>query len=253
MDFNIMTWNTQMFEMGNKLKNDQIDIKPIEFSIYKFAIEKIDEHLKKKNAIVILEEIPFYCWEDGKEHVLFTMFKAHYKGTKYKLLYNIINKHQIKMTVVIAEKDIIDKDEKGICSNLFVSFKILNTDLYVLAVHSHNALELWNKISTSKDYSPQIILGDFNVGNYLTNDKERNCKMADNRHYYLMLLNGYIDICQGQYTTKYKSQIDHVLLKNSEAFWENYNFKSVMINRNIKISDHYPITFILTTTSGAYK
>lgn len=40
-----MIWNTQMFEMGNKLNSRQ-DVKTIDYPLYDKIIEIIDIHLK---------------------------------------------------------------------------------------------------------------------------------------------------------------------------------------------------------------
>jgi len=62
---------------------------------------------------------------------------------------------------------------------------------------------------------------------------------AVNRQNYLLLTEGYIDLCQGVYTTKYQTQIDHILLENIDEF--KYKFENVKVNYDVKISDHYPV------------
>ena len=87
------------------------------------------------------------------------------------------------------------------------------------------------------------MLGDVNAGIYIK--KSNDNEIAVNRQNYLLLTEGYIDICQGEHTTKYRTYIDHVLLKSSYAFLQTHKVTGLCVDRSVKLSDHYPITFQL--------
>lgn len=69
---------------------------------------------------------------------------------------------------------------------------------------------------------------------------------AVNRQNYLLLTEGYIDICQGEYTTRYNTYIDHALLESSYGFLSMHKYSNLNVDRSIELSDHYPITFQLS-------
>ena len=118
---------------------------------------------------------------------------------------------------------------------------VKKTNLEILGVHSDNAFELHEWIKQQKIYNPSIIIGDFNSGNYVKSQNDEN--IAVNRANYQMLTAGYIDACQGRYTTRYKepTQIDHIHIKNSFEFNNRYTLKDAGVDDTITYSDHYPI------------
>lgn len=237
MNINLMTWNTRLYMKGNRVGGNE---EVIDFKKYNDIIKIIKIHIEKENGIAILQEIPYKSNITWKEHELFLTFKNDFPESQYSLIYNISNKNQIKMTVVIAKRGFVKHNNHGLNNNCFVSFFIDKTDLNVLGVHSHNAFELREWLATRESFHPNIILGDFNSGNYI---KEKNDnEIVPNRQNYLMLTEGYIDICQGEYTHHiYRTHIDHILLENSNGFHEKYKYKSVEVDREIILSDHYPI------------
>lgn len=244
LNINIMTWNTQLYEYGNKIGGKT---KIIDNSAFDAIIKIIDQHLNKENAIVVLQEIPYKCNRTWAEHELFKKFKDHYGEDEYTVIYDIFSENQIKMTVVISKKGLIESKQ---CekNNCYVSFKIKNTDIRALAVQAHNAFECREFISRNYGEQYNMMLGDFNAGNYIK--KLDDTEIVINRQNYLLMLEGYIDICQGEYTTIYKTYIDHVLLESSYDFISSHRYNNVNIDRNITLSDHYPITFellVLTT------
>lgn len=235
MKMNFMTWNTQLYEYGNKLFRKPID----DGETLNNIIEIVKKHLNKENSIVVLQEIPYKSNVTWKKHEFFKEFENNFQEKEYTLIYNVPNKNQIKMTVVIAKKGFIERNEKGLNNNCCVSFFVNTTDLNVLGVHSHNAFELREWLSSKELFHPNIMLGDFNSGNYI---KEKNDnEIVVNRQNYLSLTEGYIDICQGKFTSIYKTHIDHILLENSNEFLESHKYDDVIVDRDIKLSDHYPI------------
>lgn len=138
-----------------------------------------------------------------------------------------------------------------------VSFEIKELDLSIIGVHPHNANELLKWLQSG---FPDIMLGDFNAGDY----KKRceDSKFKDNRNNYRKLIMIYTDICNGQKTRRmvfpngfvYETPIDHVLIKDSSELEKKYQCKIVKIERNEdNVSDHYPIYFKLSCLDEADK
>ncbi len=243
MKINLMTWNTQLYEYGNIIARNK-PVRPIDYTRCNEVIKVIKEHIDKKdNAISVLQEIPLRSNITNSEHIIFTLLCDAFPEKDYTIIYNLNEtiRNQIKMTVVISKKNLIKKDEKGINSSnedycsCFVSF--MACCVQVLAVH-----QSLNKGGFVNDkiisvYTPDIILGDFNAGNYKKRKESADFKY--NRQQYLTLLGeGYKDICKGKNTTIYKTPIDHVLIKNTI---KDENVKKVTIDNSIQASDHYPI------------
>lgn len=248
MAWNIMTWNTQLYEQGNSFLNGQE--KPINSACYEKIFDTIAEYLESKNnSIAVLQEIPYYTKRSWSwlEHEIFTAFEKKFPKVDYDVFLNdILPVKALKMTVVIAKKGIIERDDEiDTGDNCFVGFKIEKTDLRVLAIHSHDASDLYKWLAKNEGYSPQIILGDFNAGNYKKKDRDRDREIAANRKDYLKICEGYIDLFQGCYTTSYKTHIDHVLIENSNEFHGKYSSKNIDVDYGMTLSDHYPLSFLL--------
>lgn len=262
-EINFLTWNTQLYEMGNSLNEEQV-VKKIDMLTFKIVINKVKEFLDSKNeAVAILQEIPFKCNIDGfNEHILFSEFFEFFPDDKYVMLYNISSKSQIKMTVVLAKKmgleELIYRKNNELNNNMCVSFGIKDLDLSIIGVHPHNANELlkWLQVWGF----PDIMLGDFNAGDYKKRCEDSMFKV--NRDNYRKLISGYTDICKGQMTRRtvlsngfvYETPIDHVLIKNSSELTKKYQCKNVKIEINEdNVSDHYPIYFKLLCLDEADK
>lgn len=244
MKLNIMTWNTQLYEYGNKIGNKK---KKIEDSKFDPIMEFVDKHLEKENSIVVLQEIPYKSNVTWEKHELFRRFREKYDANEYDVIFNVSSRSQIKMTVVLAKKGLIDRiSNKN--NNCYVSFKIIGTDISALAVHSHNAFECREYIRNDVQNKYNLILGDFNAGNYIK--KEKDEEIAINRQNYLLLLEGYIDICQGEYTTIYTTFIDHILLASDYDFLMVHKCLNLNVCRDVKLSDHYPIVFELSISDN---
>ena len=74
MKINIMTWNTRLYMMGNKVGNNR---KEIDFEKTKEIFNYIKNYLEQnENSIAVLQEIPYFSnlkpiWE---LHEIFKMF-----------------------------------------------------------------------------------------------------------------------------------------------------------------------------------
>jgi Endonuclease/Exonuclease/phosphatase family. len=213
------------------------------------------KHLENKNSIAILQEFPY---RNEKEFLL--NFKEYFQEDIYDCIYNAVNKANF-VTVAIAKKRLNIKDDEGLITKTdinanvdyacrYVSFKIDKKGfegLKILGVHvpAKDQSDLRKKLSEKPNYHPNIILGDFNAGNYIKNDPQKDAEFSPHRIEYLLLTEGYIDLVQGQYTFKYKTHIDHVLLENSNEFISKYKYSNVYVDQELELSDHYPITFEL--------
>lgn len=254
-EINFMTWNTQLYEMGNSLNEKHI-VKKIDVLTFKNVINKVKEFLDSNDeAVAILQEMPFKCnIDEFNEHILFKNFLEFFPSDKYVMLYNVSYESQIKMTVVLAKKigleDLIYRKDNELNNNMCVSFGIKDLDLSIIGVHPHNARELlkWLQVYGF----PDIMLGDFNAGDY--KKRYEDSKFEVNRDNYRKLISGYTDICNGQMTRRivfpngftYETPIDHILIKNGGDFTKKYKCKNVNIEKiEDNMSDHYPIYFKL--------
>lgn len=253
---NFLTWNTQMYEMGNKLNDNKI-VKKIDENVFKCIIGRIKCFLNSHtDAIAVLQEIPYKCNTDSfKEHIVFRWFREAFPNEKYSMIYNISSPNQIKMTVVLSNKkgceEQIYKNTKELNNNMCVSFGIKGLNFSFLGVHPHNAHELYKWLQ--KFGFPDIIIGDFNAGDY-KKSRESDIFKA-NRDKYRLLSKSYKDICNGQITRRevysngfvYETPIDHVLVHERWLALQENQYKDLWIKEEIKdnISDHYPIYFKL--------
>lgn len=240
---NIMSWNTQLYEYGNLKEKEDDGLKQYNDSIR----PKIFEYLKKENPIVILQEIPFKIKseKDGwRKHRVYEEFKKNFiDDESYDVLcFNNDKKYHKKMTVVIANKGSIEKAD-DLLNNLFISFRIIDMNLKCLALHAHNADEVRENLARN-NLVPDMLFGDFNAGNYIKDMEDK--KFVLNRQNYLLLLEGYIDLVQGKYTTKYYTQIDHILFRNQFELHKKFDYSNCDVDTTLKVSDHYPIHCTLT-------
>lgn len=242
MEINLMSWNTALYEFNNKSFNKKSGLDNENFSK---AYERITKHLSKENAVAVLQEIPFKSNINWEEHPIFTQVKKGFPANKYDFLYNLSNNNQIMMTVVVAKKRIIENNPNGINTNRFVSFNIKGISL--VGIHSKNADQLRKALQKIKGYRPDVIIGDFNAGNYYLNDKNKDDKIAVNRKNYLLLTEGYIDLCQGKVTTTYNTYIDHILMKSNYEFLSKCKCMNVNVDNKDELSDHFPIYCTIET------
>lgn len=256
MQVNIMSWNTQLYEYGNQISK-HIPVKAIDYGKCIDVINIIRKHMEKNNAIAILNEIPLRCNVTNCEHIIWTILRDVFPMDQYTTLFNINAnvKNQIKTTVVIGPKDFVQIDNNGVNSssevfcNCFVSFMIPSVGLSILAVHQSlkKGGYISNKLGTNNTYNPDMIIGDFNAGDYTKKDEDKD--FMSNRDNYKSLLNmGYKDLCNGKCTRQvdvngytYKTPIDHVLIKEEKCNPDQNILYSCSIDDRVKLSDHYPI------------
>lgn len=228
MKINLMTWNTRMYEYGNKINGV---FRPIDDDYFDGVINVISDHLKKENAIAILQEIPYVCNITWQKHELFLRFNQRFENDFF-VKYNISSKKQIMMTVIISQKELIKWNKDGFNDNRSISFKLKDEETRFLGLHAKNNTLTASYLDNIRPHSYDYILGDFNSGNYTKWNEDASFKK--NRTAYCEYLNNYIDICKGEATTIYDTPIDHILTSNN-------NIISCIIDKSISLSDHYPI------------
>ena len=226
---NIMTWNTSLYsEKTAQPFSKKCDII---FSVVK-------EQLRRENAVVFLQEIPYYSNETWEQHSLFSALSKEFSAENYDVLFNISNRKQIMMTIAIATKgsailanDDVYPNGKPTNRECAVIFKGLN----ILGIHARNA-EDNEKYLKSINGRADIILGDFNAGNYLE---------SENRILFNQILKNHICICniptRVDPFSERRTCIDHIFVREHLIT----RCSNLIVHENIKYSDHFPITFEL--------
>ena len=227
---NIMTWNTGMTEWSNLS-----DTK----NVYTQIVDFLKHFLENENPVVVLQQIPFKQKLDGKwiKHPLFIQFCKDFSN--YKLYYNdkFNNGYIIMMTVIIT----LDNNTTTSCNNTIYpnsiatnrEYAIICNGFSILGIHAANADK--NKpYLESLNGAADIILGDFNSGNYIS---------SENRTTFNNLLKEHICICNtptriDPYTLR-KTCIDHIFVRDCLIT----KCSNLIVHENIQLSDHFPITF----------
>ena len=245
-------WESMITKIDNIIY-DQFNLKGLKankLTIFSWNVNyrngKTDENVNKilhaasKHTITILQEV---------NEELFTSLKEKL-GVDYQI-FTGYDKNQYKanfITMVIlkchaAEFLKVKKIENiGIdYMNRFVKIKftVNDNDFNLLGLHSSNAYELIQWLDEQQGFVPDIMIGDFNSGNYIKSNEEKEFQL--NRTNYQIVSTGYYDAVQGKYTTEYMTQIDHILIKNVAEFWKNFDVKAT-VDDTVKLSDHYPIS-----------
>lgn len=259
----IVTWNINRFN-GNSSYNIWIDAK-------KRYAEKIREYIINKQIedddLVFLHEFPY-----GNNDT-FKSFMTIFDTEEYEVLSwylkcgpieEEIAKNPIFVTVAIIKKknSIWKTSEFNSCMNFEKSkngkYNYVNryiqiekqNDISVMGLHwpaknkkkKYNGVKDLNEALEKTTNIPNIILGDFNAGDY---DKfNATDDFTDNRDEYKKLLEKYTDVCNGDRTTNYftPTAIDHVLVE--EKFLKQYKIDPY-IDHEVELSDHYPIVVTL--------
>lgn len=226
---NVMTWNTGITEMKNESCKFKLD----------GVLNYIKQFLEKNNSIVFLQQIPYKTkvnnsWIiDSKYEKIINELKD-----KYQIICNSeFNDGYIKMmTVAISAKGCMEEISNDFyplnaptSREIAVKFK----DICFLGIHARNGIK-------NKEYllslhgKADIILGDFNAGNYLE---------SENRLTFNNILREHICVCNMPtkivYKTRRKTCIDHVFIR--DCYITKCN--NLIVHDEIEFSDHYPITF----------
>ncbi len=218
----IITWNTELYI--------EKTLMPI-CKKYRMAVDVVREYLSEGDAVCFLQEIPYCSSETWEKHTLFLELQKDFPEKEYELIFNITSKKQIMMTVAIAKKGTIKKaDCSGFNSNRMVTIRCKDT-LQITGIHADNGKDNIRCLQSLNHCDSDIILGDFNAGDY---------EQSENREIFKQILGGHVCICN-EITkwTQRPTPIDHVLVKKDIAPM----CSKCNVQKEIKCSDHYPIFF----------
>ncbi|PKM56428.1 MAG: hypothetical protein CVU98_11345 [Firmicutes bacterium HGW-Firmicutes-3] len=219
---NILTWNTSLYlEKTNE---------PISEKYSSFA-NIVKKHLEKDNSIAFLQEIPYVSNETWQKHSLFNKLNSDFSNDKYDIEYNITSKNQIMMTVAITRKGEMKRNNAMINDNRTISIEF--NGLHFTGIHAKNGADNKKYLNAIDNNDADIILGDFNSGNYLE---------SENRDTFNQILKEYICICNMPTKitkTGRRTCIDHVFVREEMVT----NCSNLIIHEEIKLSDHFPVTF----------
>lgn len=228
MRLNIMTWNTGITEnLDDELKCAQI-------------FNYIGNFLKKENSIAFLQQIVYKDPNnDWKRHPIYDRLKEKFDEKDYFM--EFYQKSTFMMTVAITKKDnalcTLDDEFYPINRPRNRAIAVKFNDISFLAIHAENKKdknEDKNKLYLNALHGQaDVILGDFNAGNYLE---------AENRSIFNQILKEHICICNMPTRVDKSGRrtcIDHVFVR------ENMVTKccNLVVHEDISFSDHFPVTF----------
>lgn len=261
MILNLMTYNIEGWIESNKEPN-----KLVPREIQKALFEYIDNYLKDyANAIVVLQEVIFdrksRTWQEINKIVNDNSSEIFYHTNTNALSGTVIISKLTEKSATISSKGIYcptksDPNAKNYRNKkVYVEIQYGAKNLSILGMHltekdkdndgfieqllslDHLTFDIMKPNDIIK---PDIILGDFNAGDYL------ECKSRDT--YNSILKEDYVCICNiptriiaQKYGTRggEKTCIDHIFV-NIEKIT---NCSSLIVHEEISFSDHYPITF----------
>lgn len=251
----ILTWNVNNFNGSNwnLMDNKWADNEVIKRENNANKIfEKVTSIIEQPDDIAILQEFPY---QDKWKNIFDNEYKNH---TIISWYYNDSDKEFCVepkyggVTVAIVKNNSwwylrslnghkSNKNKKVDYSNRYIEMYNADKEINLLGVHPNDAHALieWLSKNYDKRFVPNIIVGDFNAGNYIKANSD--VKFAENRREFLRLTEGFIDVCNGMVTTNYKrpTQIDHILIQNSDMFIVKIKKRDVFYSMDY--SDHYPL------------
>lgn len=228
MKLHIMTWNCSLYAKDPFLYDSVV---------YNSIVSIVKERLAIENSLVILQEIPYKC-KSGKTwmvHPLYEKLLYDFPKEEYKIVFNVSNKYQIMMTVAIASKDKISSLDDNYYSFNIPKNRMIAVNfngVSILGIHAENGDNNKYFLDSLHDLA-DIILGDFNAGDY---------PESENRKTFNQILKGHICICN--MPTKItksgrRTCIDHVFVRENMVD----KCSNLIVHEEIKLSDHFPITF----------
>ena len=251
----ILTWNVNNFNGSNwnLMDNNWADNEDIKRENNANKIfEKVTSIIEQPDDIAILQEFPY---QDKWKNIFDNEYKNH---TIISWYYNDSDKEFCVepkyggVTVAIVKNNSwwylrslnghkSNKNKKVDYSNRYIEMYNADKEINLLGVHPNDAHALieWLSKNYDKRFVPNLIVGDFNAGNYIKANSD--VKFAENRREFLRLTEGFIDVCNGMVTTNYKrpTQIDHILIQNSDMFIVKIKKRDVFYSMDY--SDHYPL------------
>lgn len=240
---NIMTWNVDWFRNGRRSgsgdKSSYYYIDDCSEEICNSIISVIKEFLSKENAVVFLQEVPYYD-KKGILHDLWNVFCRAFPEDDYALIYN--KKVARKCTIAITKKDLFEDAKCFKTENRIIGVK--NNDVEIVGVHMPTNFEekdhddeMWKNIIKYAENSKDnlILVGDFNA--YIG----CNIKLTEKR--YLELLKFMGNCVSENISTFLNNSIDKIMLKKGD-YYRNCSYQIIPQLEN-KYSDHKYLTIEL--------
>ncbi len=251
----ILTWNVNNFN-GKKWNykahnwNNNEDTEERENNANKI-FKEVTSKIEQADDIAILQEFPYQ--EIEWKNIIDTKYENHtiiswYHDDSDKE-FRVEPKYG-GVTVAIVTKDSNwklrslkehqhNKNKIVDYSNRYIEMRNDDKNINLLGVHPNDAGALiqWLSKNCDKSFEPHAIVGDFNAGNYIKDNPGND--FQKNRRNFLILTEGFIDVCNGMATTNYDppTQIDHILIQNSGMFV----VKKREVFYSMEYSDHYPL------------
>lgn len=251
----ILTWNVNNFNGSNwnLMDNNWADNEDIKRENNANKIfEKVTSIIEQPDDIAVLQEFPYQDkWKnifdnEYKNHTIISWYhndsdKEFCVEPKYGGVTVAIVKNNSWWYLRSLNGHKSNKNKKVDYSNRYIEMYNADEEINLLGVHPNDAHALieWLSKNYDKRFVPNLIVGDFNAGNYIKANSD--VKFAENRREFLRLTEGFIDVCNGMVTTNYKrpTQIDHILIQNSDMFIVQIKKRDVFYSMDY--SDHYPL------------
>ncbi len=230
MKINIMTWNTGISELRETFNKERADEELRKIMNY------VDGFLQnKENPIVFLQQMVYKDPDNNyKYHLYYNEFIKNF-NTKYDIKY--YEKSKFMMTVAIAGKN----QMKTLSNEYYPVDKPRNRAIAVefngvsfLCIHANGKSVENDAYLKSLHGKADIILGDFNAGNYLK---------SENRNTFNSILKEHVCICNTPTRIEAKNGrmtcIDHVFIRLCDVT----KCSKLFVHEEVNLSDHFPITF----------
>ncbi|MBQ4128940.1 MAG: hypothetical protein IJD68_04125 [Ruminococcus sp.] len=236
MKLHIMTWNTQLYEHGNIIAKN-LPVKPIDDCKYKEVFGVVKKYIDGlENAVAVLQEIPYNSNVTWNKHTVYEKLLEIFPKEKYEIFFRVQSEKQILMTVAIALKDKIKPlDDNYYPANNKPKNRAVAVEINgvsILGIHAENG-EKNKSYLNSLHGKADIILGDFNAGDYIE---------SENRNTFNQILKEHIGICNMPTKVTQSGRrtcIDHVFVRK-DMVDKCFN---LIVHEEIKLSDHFPVTF----------
>lgn len=250
----IITWNINRFDgvwdwSYEKKDNDTEARKNMAKEIISYLVPLISN----EDDVAVLQEFPCYGWYNGRIQYdcdEYSKWISLFEDNNLTVIEPYGKGLNVTVAVVPRQKSVWKKTDGDDCKTSFKDGYLnkyieLLEEFRILGIHLDSSSVLLPLLHGMGEADrPDLILGDFNSGDYVIKnrwDEEREYE----RQQYRKLINvyGYTDISGGGVTYhKAGSSIDHFLIKNTVLL--RLDIKNVFIDDNKKLStlsDHYPI------------
>lgn len=249
----IITWNINRFD---GVWNWYYKKKDKDTEYRKNMAEEIIGYLltliSNEDDVAVLQEFPYFEYNGSiqRDRVEYDEWTSLFEKNNLTVIEPYGKGLNVTVAVVPKQKSVWKKTEGDDCKTsfkdgFFNKYIELLEEFRILGIHLGSSSVLLPLLHGMREADrPDLILGDFNSGDYVIKnrwDEEREYE----RQQYRKLINvyGYTDISGGGVTNhKTGSSIDHFLIKNTVLL--RLDIKNVFIDDNktlSTLSDHYPI------------